>query len=171
MMVNKNVLIISNVASMIYQFNMRNIDILSNLNYKICVACNFERGNTCTDNDITELKKQLHAKNVNYFQVDMSRGLPSPSSYMSCYKQIKKICKEENITIIFCFSFIGGIIGRLIGKSCGIKVIYMAHGFQFSKEAPYYKNLIFSTIETYLSKFTDTLITIVSVRNLGHSKF
>ena len=41
----KKALMNASVASMIYKFNMDNIDILENLGYKVDVACNFGKEN------------------------------------------------------------------------------------------------------------------------------
>ncbi len=51
------VLLVASVASMIQQFNMRNIDILLQMGYQVEVACNFAEGNTCAPEQIGELKK------------------------------------------------------------------------------------------------------------------
>ena len=52
----KSILILASVASMIDQFNMDNIKILLELGYRVEVACNFERGNTCSAERIEDRK-------------------------------------------------------------------------------------------------------------------
>jgi glycosyltransferase EpsD len=51
-------------------------------------------------------------------------------------------------------------MGRLIGKKFKIPVIYTAHGFHFFKGCSFRNKLIYKTVEKWLSKFTDILITI-----------
>ena len=41
------VLLVASVASMIQQFNMRNIDILLQMGYQVEVACNFASDHHC----------------------------------------------------------------------------------------------------------------------------
>lgn len=79
-------------------------------------------------------------------------------------KKLKNIIDIEKFDIIHCHTPIGAVITRLAAKKArkkyGTKVIYTVHGFHFFKGAPLKNWLIFYPIEWYLSKFTDTLITI-----------
>lgn len=69
------VLILASVASMIDQFNMSNIDILISLGYEVHVACNFEKGSTCSQEKIVQLKKKLGEIEVKYYQIDFTRSV------------------------------------------------------------------------------------------------
>ena len=85
----KNVLLLASVASMIQQFNMRNIELLLKMGYKVEVACNFEQGNTCAREQIENLKKELENKNVVCHQIDFARNvsdriLEHINSYTDC---------------------------------------------------------------------------------------
>lgn len=156
----KRILLVSNTASMIVQFNIRNIKMLKDLGFEVHVACNYEKGNTCNKKDVDGLQKLLNDLSVVQHQIDFSRGTPSLKEMMSNARDLKTICCDCNIDVIFCLSFLGGLLGRIIGWICNKKVIYIAHGFQFSKESSLFKNCIFAPIEVLLSCFTDTLITI-----------
>lgn len=159
-MENEKILILASVASMIDQFNMSNIHILLSMNYEVHVACNFEKGNTCNQEKIDKLKNRLNELNVKYYQIDFTRSVFKIFEDIKAYKQVKKILKENNYKFIHCHSPIGGAIGRVICKSTNTKCIYTAHGFHFFKGAPLKNWLIFYPIEKWLSKYTDTLITI-----------
>lgn len=77
------------------------------------------------------------------------------------YREVCEIIKSEKIDVIHCNTPIGGVIGRLAGKKCGVqKVIYQAHGFHFYKGAPMWNWLIYYPVEKWLARFTDVLITI-----------
>ena len=52
----RKVLILASVASMIYQFNIPNIKLLQEMGYEVHVACNFEKGNSCSLEKIQGLK-------------------------------------------------------------------------------------------------------------------
>lgn len=76
------------------------------------------------------------------------------------YKQIKKIIQENNYDIIHCNSPTAGILTRLAARKSKAKVIYMAHGFHFFKEAPLLNWLLFYPAEKFTSRYTDILVTI-----------
>lgn len=60
---------------------------------------------------------------------------------------------------IFCHEPVGGAMGRIAGRKNKCRVIYMAHGFHFYKNAPK-SSEIYYVVEKWLSRFTDVLITI-----------
>ena len=68
--------------------------------------------------------------------------------------------EKEKFDVIHCHTPIGGVLGRLLGKVCGVKIIYTAHGFHFFKGVSKKNWLFYYPIEYLLSKYTDTLITI-----------
>ena len=90
----KKVLMLTNVASMIVQFNMRNIKLFQQSGYKVYVACNFEEGNTCNKEVIDKLKNELNRIDVNYYQVDFGRNIQNPSVFIKAYEQTKYIVKQ-----------------------------------------------------------------------------
>ena len=77
------VLLVASVASMIQQFNMRNIDILLQMGYQVEVACNFAEGNTCAPEQIGELKKELEKI---YVQDEEFKRLILPEMYLNLDK-------------------------------------------------------------------------------------
>lgn len=156
----KSILILASVASMIDQFNMDNIKILLELGYRVEVACNFERGNTCSAERIDDLKRRLEEKGVRFYQVDFTRNVLNFIEDLKAYNQVKKIVKQNKYDLIHCHSPIGGVIGRIVAHEMKIKVIYTAHGFHFYDGAPLKNWLFFYPIEKFLSRWTDILITI-----------
>lgn len=156
----KKVLILSSVAYIIDHFNIPNILLLKKLGYEVYVGCNFENGNICSDDKIAELKKLLKKLNVKYYQIDFERSPLKVVEHFIAYKQVKKISLEHKFDFIHCRSPIGGVVGRLIGRNLGIKIIYTAHGFHFYKGAPLRNRILYYWIEKYLSRFTTLLITI-----------
>ena len=55
----KKALVVTSVASMVDQFLIPSIQLLQELEYEVCVACNFEKGSTCSNERIQELKQSL----------------------------------------------------------------------------------------------------------------
>lgn len=99
---------------------------------------------------------------IKIYQVDFIRTPYDPRNYKA-YGQIKKIIEREKIDLIHCNTPIGGIVGRIAAKKCGVnKVIYQAHGFHFYKGAPFINKTLFYNIEKHFAKDTDVLVTINS---------
>lgn len=77
---------------------------------------------------------------------------------------LRKIINEEKFDIIHCHTPVGGVITRLASirtrKVNKTRVIYTAHGFHFYKGASLFYWIIFYNIEKFLSRYTDTIITI-----------
>ena len=156
----KKVLILASVASMIDQFNMPNIHLLKELGYQVDVACNFEQGNTCSKERLDVFKQQLEQENIGIYQIDFTRNVFDLKQDYIAYKQLKKLLQNNCYEFLHCQSPIGGVVGRLAGRKCKVKVIYTAHGFHFYKGAPLLNWLVFYPIEKCLSAYTDMLITM-----------
>lgn len=159
----KKALMNSSVASMIYKFNMDNIDALETLGYKIDVACNFGRENPISEKEIADFKNILTEKNIRFFDTTCPRSVFALKNMFTAYKQLKKIADGGHYDLVHTQSPIGGVVCRLAFRKArknGTKVIYQAHGFHFYKGAPFLNWLIFYPIEKLCSRFTDILITI-----------
>ena len=86
----KKVLMNASVASMIYRFNMGNIDILEKMGYKVEVACNFsKKENPIKEEEIEAFKAILKDKGVTFYETDCPRSVFS----------LKKMIKTYLITI------------------------------------------------------------------------
>lgn len=145
----KKILIVSTVSRQFYLFEQGNIEVLKSLGYEVHGAANFEDSNERLD----ELDILRHP-------FDIQRS-PFSMKNISAFKQLKKIMKSEDFDVVHCHSPMGGVLARLVAKSIGLSpVIYTAHGFHFYNGAPLKNWLIYYNIEKYLSKFTDTIVTI-----------
>ncbi len=97
-----------------------------------------------------------------HFDIPFSRS-PLKSQNIKSYKMLKNIINSNQYEIIHCHTPVGGVLTRLAAKKArknGVRVIYTAHGFHFYKGAPLKNWIIYYPIERYLSRYTDTLITI-----------
>lgn len=158
-----NALIITSVASMVDQFLLPSMYLLQEMGYKVFVACNFEKGSTCSNERVTELKKTLEAHGIEYYQVDFERNATQIIKNRIAYKQLLSILSGNKFDLIHCHSPVGGMLGRLAARKArktGTQVIYTAHGFHFYKGAPLKNWLMYYPVEKFCSRFTDTLITI-----------
>ena len=153
-------LMLASVALMIDQFNMPNIRLLQEMGYEVDVACNFEKGNTCSDEKIEKLKSTLNEIHVRFYQVDFARDITQVFQNIKAFRQVNQILRKNQYTFIHCHSPIGGVAGRVLGKLNKTKVIYTAHGFHFYKGAPLKNWLIYYPVEWICSWMTDTLLVI-----------
>lgn len=88
---------------------------------------------------------------------------PFRTGNFQAYKAIKRLVDTTHFDIIHCHTPVGGTITRLASRSArkhGTKLIYTAHGFHFYKGARLLNWILFYSIERWLSRYTDLLITI-----------
>ena len=156
---------VASVASMIDQFNRENISLLQTMGYEVDVACNFEVGNTSSEERVKRFRQELQKQEVGTFQLPIPRKILAFSDMIQAYKQLKKMVEEKQYTLVHCHSPIGSVIARLAcrkQRKKGLKLIYTAHGFHFFTGAPKKNWLIFYPIEKIFARYTDILITICS---------
>ncbi len=148
----KKVLFIATVASHIKSFHIPYLKMLKENGYKTYVAANW---------NLSEYDKLDFCDA--FIQIPIKRK-PYSFDNIKAIKKLKHVIDNENFEIIHCHTPMGGVVTRIATKKSrkkyGTKVIYTAHGFHFYKGAPRKNWLIFYPIEKYLSKYTDTLITI-----------
>lgn len=159
----KTVLVITSVASMVDQFLFPTLELFQNMEYEVHVACNFEKGNTCSDERVLELKSKLRDRNILYHQIDFAREVSKVSENIRAYKEVYKLVSDHKYDLIHCHSPIGGLITRLACRKIrkhGTPVIYTAHGFHFFKGAPIKNWMLYYPVEKICSRWTDVLITI-----------
>lgn len=157
----RKMLMIASVPSMIGQFNMSNIKILLRNDYDVNVACNWNDRSVWPGERVITLKKDLADLNVKTIQIDFSRSPLDVKRHKKAYSQLKNLLQKENYDLLHCHAPIASAIVRLAAHKAGsVRVIYTAHGFHFYKGASIINWMIYYPIEKYLSKYTDTLITI-----------
>jgi glycosyltransferase involved in cell wall biosynthesis len=150
----KKILIITTISGFVPQFEMENVRILQRLGYEVHYASNFKTPIYGDDN------KRLENTGIICHQTDFAKSPYKFNQNRKAYQQLKRTIKEENINLIHCHTPVGGALGRLAAKACNTKVIYTAHGFHFYKGGPILNWLFYYPVERYLSRYTDTLVTI-----------
>ena len=97
-----------------------------------------------------------------YFDILFERSPLNPRNIVA-YRKLRELIKREHYDIIHCHTPVGGMLARLAASSArknGTRVIYTAHGFHFYDGAPLKNWLLYYPVEKFLSRYTDTLITI-----------
>lgn len=148
---SKKVLFCATVRSHIGQFHIPYLKYFKEKGYEVHVAA----------------KDNSSEKNIDIQDIDVYHNLsfersPLKINNIKAYTQMKKILKDNEYEIIHCHTPMGGVVTRLAAKNVksNAKIIYTAHGFHFYKGAPKKNWMIYLTIEKWLSKYTDCLITI-----------
>jgi glycosyltransferase EpsD len=142
------VLYVANVAAEhICKFYVNEFRELKKLGWTIDVACHADAPIEYADH---------------VFPMPWNRN-PFSISILTGIHKVKKLIKENSYDMVYCTTPIGGFVGRLAAKhvhSYHPAVLYFCHGFHFYKGCNPLRWVIFYPIEKYLSRFTDTLITI-----------
>lgn len=150
----KKMLYILNIANRVNNFSYTSMIAAQELGYEYHIAGNWSYAND--QERIADEKKY----GIHIYQIDFIRTPYHPGN-IKAYKQLKEIVEREQFDVIHCNTPIGGIVGRLVGKSCKVPtVIYQAHGFHFYKGAPLFNWIVYYPIEKIFAKYTDILITI-----------
>lgn len=157
---DKRVLMLASVASMIDQFNMPNIRLLLEMGYEVHVACNFLKGNTSDKRQICRLRKRLSVNHVVMHQWDCPRSVYAVGKCCRAYRQLCGLLDREGFAWLHCHSPAGGVLARLAAHRRGVPVVYTAHGFHFYRGAPLRNWLFYYPIEKLLSRWTDVLVTV-----------
>lgn len=148
-------LFIQNVGRKVDSFSKSSITAAKELGIEFHIASDWI-GYESDEERIFDEKKY----GITIHQIDFIRT-PYDVRNIKAYKQMVKLIQKEKIDAIHCNTPIGGVVGRLAGKKCGVKkVIYQAHGFHFYDGAPKLNWLVYYPIEKWLAHYTDALITI-----------
>ncbi len=147
-------LYILNVANKVNDFSQASMVAAQNIGIEFHIAGNWAYPSN------KELKKDENKYGIKIHQIDFIRTPYDPKN-IRAYIQLKKLVKSEKYDIIHSNTPIGGVLGRLIGRACKVKInIYQAHGFHFYNGAPKKNWLIYYSVERWLARYTDALITI-----------
>lgn len=161
--VRPKALMTASVASMIDLFSMDNIRILQQQGYEVEVAANFEFGSITSEKRVKAFQEKLGKEGIKVYHVPIPRSIGDIKNIITSYNELKKICRRERYAIVHTQSPIGGVVARLAVKGLrkkGTRVVYTAHGFHFYHGAPKKNWMLFYTIEKFLARYTDVLITI-----------
>ncbi|MGV3184716.1 glycosyltransferase family 4 protein [Weissella paramesenteroides] len=165
-------IMVATTASMIGQFNIKNIKLLLDMDYEVSVACNFNSGSSWNQTDSNKLKKYLIQLGVHVYNIPFSR---SPFAFIDNFKAfmaLNSIFNKNKFNFVHCHTPVGGVIARLVAKYNSVPSIYTAHGFHFFKGAPLKNWMLYYPIEKFLSRITNVLITINSQDfNIAKKKF
>lgn len=143
------ILLVTTISNTINSFLGTQIKKMNELGYTLDVATKINQ-----DIILDKLVNQV-------FNIHFSRR-PFSFRNIKAYFAISKILKNNYYDLIYTHTPIASFIVRLSNKNQKkmAKVIYVAHGFHFHKNAKYLSWLLYYPLEKWLSKYTTTIITI-----------
>lgn len=159
----KKALMTASVASMIDLFSMENIYLLQRLGYEVEVAANFSFGSITSAKRVKEFQRELMQKNIPVYDIPIPRRITDTSDMHKAYQMLRKLFMQNHYQLVHAQSPTGGALVRLAAaknRKNGTRVLYTAHGFHFYQGAPLWNWLVYYTVEKWLARYTDTLITI-----------
>lgn len=117
----------------------------------------FEPVIVCPDGTMTDEITSLGFKVVSL----SIRGELSPLNDWLAIRRLAAILKNEQITILHAHSSKAGFIGRVAARLARTPVVFMtAHNSIFYEEWSYWKKAVLAFAESFLSRYTDRIITV-----------
>lgn len=144
------ILYVTTISNTINQFLVPHIKMLIEKGNQVDLACNVYAP---IHPDLVELGCRVY--HISFERSPLSR------QNLNAYRAIKQLLTKNHYDLVHTHTPVASAIVRLVCKKIkATHVYYTAHGFHFYKGAPLLNWLIYYTIEKYLAKFTDTIITI-----------
>lgn len=156
----EHVLMVGSTASMIKQFNQRNIKLLQEQGYSVIVAANFAQPGTISEEAAVDLRESLENQGVTVVNISFGRGMGSLRGNIVALKELNLIFKEYKITFVHVHSALASILTRVVALLKGVPVLYTVHGFQFTKNGSRLRWLAFFPVEWAFSFITKRFIVI-----------
>lgn len=144
------ILYVTTISNTLNAFLIPHIEQLVEDGHTVDVACKLER--PFEDNLLSLVGAT--------YELPFSRS-PLRNPYKQLIGQLRDIVKNGGYDIVHTHTPIASAIVRLACRNLpNVRVFYTAHGFHFLKGGPLFNWLTYYPIEKFLSRYTDTLITI-----------
>ena len=151
------VLIVTALAGFVRSFLNNDITILQSMGYDVhCAANKMHPG-------ADGIEEYFIEKHIIFHQIDFSSNKPISMASWRAWRQLRELINNNSFRMVHSHTPIVGVLSRLLcakKRKSGTKVVYTTHGFYFHKKSGKKSWIIYFTIERYMSKFTDIIITI-----------
>ena len=152
----KKALIVTAFARFIKSFLTNDVLFLQSKGYEVHCAANINHpGAECMPDYFKDMGVVFH-------QIDFSSNKPVSKESAISMKQMRLLAKQQ-FDVVHVHTPVAGAICRLACNDLrkkGTKVIYTTHGFYFHKNSSKKTWLIYHTIEDWMSRYSDAIITI-----------
>ncbi|HGF1449277.1 TPA: glycosyltransferase family 4 protein [Streptococcus suis] len=144
------ILYVTTISNTLNAFLTPHIEELTKVGHVVDIACKIEQ----------PLNQNLLKSTRNFIEIQFNRS-PRKNNFLGLIRQIRKLVLKEEYDIVHTHTPVASAVVRLACKGIEkTKVFYTAHGFHFLKGGPLFNWLTYYPIEKFLSRYTDTLITI-----------
>jgi len=144
------ILYVTTISNTVNAFLIPHIKMLIQEEHQVDVAFNI----------VQEVNPEIIQMGCKIHQIPLQRSPLNISNYKTT-KLLKNIIISEGYDIVHTHTPVASVIVRLACRKLkNVKVFYTAHGFHFYKGAPISSWLLYYPLEKWLSRYTDTLITI-----------
>ncbi len=145
-----NFLYVTTISNTTNAFLIPHIRMLVDMGHNVDIAFNIDRE---TSSELFDMGCTLHV-------IPFNRN-PLSIQNIKAYKLLRKLLDNNNYDLIHTHTPVASACVRLAcRKFKRLRIIYTAHGFHFHDGASYVNWLLYYPIEKFLSKYTDTIITI-----------
>ena len=104
--------------------------------------------------------EELKKNNISFSSLNHLKREISLIHDLLGFWEIKKHLKNLKPDVVHCHSSKAGLLGRLAAKSLNFPVVFTAHGWAFTDGVSPIKQKIYATLERFLTKFSDHIITV-----------
>lgn len=152
----KKALIITTISGFLAQFELNDVQILQEMGYEVHYASNFR-------NPVYEFDEQmLIDRGIKLHHIDIQKSPLKMRANYKAYKQLRRIVKKEQVDLVHCHNPIGAVVARWAAFRSSMHpfVIYTAHGFHFFSGAPKINWFLYYSVERFMARFTNAIVTI-----------
>ena len=149
-------LLITSTELMMIQFLVPHVKYLREHGFRVEVACSHVGGR------MEDVRNALEGVVDAIHVLRLERSPVNPRNFLG-YQDLKKLLKKNHYDIIWTNEPVMGVVTRLAAnryRRQGTKVLYMVHGFHFYQGSGLASWLLYCPVETIMSRFMDTLVTI-----------
>ncbi|MCL1922678.1 MAG: glycosyltransferase [Propionibacteriaceae bacterium] len=167
----KKALMVAHASSVIHNFNMRNLEILTFQGFELWVAANFDDASPMAVNKSKTFRSTLESLGYHTVSLPLSRGIGRFGENYSAVRTLRALHRRVGFDLVHIHSALAGVLTRVAIKKKSAYIMYTAHGFQFESGGPLRDWLVFFPIEWALSRRTHTIITMNAEDTVLSRKF
>lgn len=144
------ILFVTTISDTVNAFLVPHIKWLIEQGYQVGVAFN----------TVQQVSPELIELGCKVHQIDFQRN-PLRKENLFAYKEIKKIILEEGYDYVHVHTPVASFLTRFACRNIkNVKILYTAHGFHFFKGAPKKNWALYYTLEKFVARWTDGVITM-----------
>ncbi|MBL8638390.1 MAG: glycosyltransferase family 4 protein [Alphaproteobacteria bacterium] len=103
---------------------------------------------------------EVQASGIDYREIPFLGRPIDPIKDVKAFLELRRVLKSERPDLLSCHSSKAGWIGRFAAWSCGIPVVFTAHGWAFTKGIPLLQKILYMGLEKFAGYFCNHVITV-----------